>query len=67
MRERWLTEVLGEFNEGRSKRYYCVAATVLEIEELERALTQAREASVGLSGKDKSKVLHAIVDGIAEK
>lgn len=67
MRERWLTEVLAGFNEGRSKRYYCIAATVLEIEELEMALMRAREDSVGLSVKDKSKVLHAILGGIAEK
>lgn len=66
-RERLLKAMLAQFNEGRSKRYYCVAATVLEIEELEAALLQAQEDSAGLAVKEKSKVLHAILDGIAEK
>ncbi len=65
-RERLLDEMLRDFNEGRSKRYYCVAATVLEIEELETALAQAGENSTGLAIKDKAKVLHAILDEIAE-
>jgi len=34
---------------------------------LDMALMQARKDSVGLSVKDKSKVLHAILDGIAER
>ena len=42
-RERILTEMLREFNEGRSKSYYCIAATVLEIEELRNALDNARK------------------------
>ncbi|MBN2004693.1 MAG: DUF3795 domain-containing protein [Anaerolineae bacterium] len=66
-RERLLAEILRDFNEGRSKRYYCVAATVLEIEELEAALLQAGKDSAGLDAKGKSKVLHAILDEIAEK
>lgn len=67
IREHLLDEMLAHFNEGRSKRYYCVAATVLEIEELEAALLQAKKDSAGFAIKDKSKVLHAILDGIAEK
>ncbi len=34
--------MLQEFNEGRSKSYYCIAATVMEIGELEEALTRSR-------------------------
>ena len=37
IRERLLIEMLSDFNEGRSKSYYCNAATVLRIEELENA------------------------------
>ena len=33
IREQLLNEMLAEFNEGRSKSYYCIAATVLEIDE----------------------------------
>jgi TPP-dependent trihydroxycyclohexane-1,2-dione (THcHDO) dehydratase len=53
--------------EGRSKSYYCVTATVLEIEELEEALTKAKKDSTGLEIKVRSKVLHSILDEIAER
>ena len=66
VRERLLGEMLQEFNEGRSKSYYCIAATVLEVGELEAALVQARRDSAELEIKDKSKVLHSILDEIAE-
>lgn len=64
-REYLLKEMLKNFNEGRSKRYYCVAATVLEIKELKEALSRAKKKSNGLNVKDKSKVLHLILDSIA--
>ena len=66
-REDFLKEMLHEFNEGRSKSYYCIAATVLEIEELEEALTKAKKDSIGLEIKGKSKVLHSILNEIAER
>ena len=59
--------MLRDFNEGRSKSYYCIAATVLEIEELREALTRAKKESDGLDIKGKSKVLHSILDDIAGK
>ena len=66
-REDLLKAILQEFNEGRSKTYFCIAATVLEIEELEEALRRAREASENLDLKGKSKLLHGILDDFAEK
>ncbi|MFC1481694.1 DUF3795 domain-containing protein [Candidatus Neomarinimicrobiota bacterium] len=66
VREQLLGEMLKEFNEGRSKSYYCIAATVLEIGELEGALAQARAASAQLAIKDKSRLLHLLLDEIAE-
>lgn len=65
IREQLLREMLQEFNEGRSKSYYCIAATVLEIDELNESLTKARNASKGLEIKEKSKLLHSILDEIA--
>jgi len=62
-----LKEMLQEFNEGRSKSYYCIAVTVLEIEELEEVLTKAKKDSTGLEIKDKSRTLHSILDEIAER
>lgn len=66
-REKVLKEMLRDFNEGRSKSYCCIASTVLEIDELAEALTKAKEESRGLDIKDKSKILHSILDGIAER
>jgi hypothetical protein len=67
MREHLLNEMVGEFNEGRSKSYYCIAAAVMEIEELKEALNKARADSEGLGIKEKSGVLHAILDEIARQ
>ncbi len=66
-RENLLKEMLQGFNEGRSKSYYCVAATVLGIEELEEALVKAKKNSIGLEIKGKSKVFHSILDELAEE
>lgn len=66
-RESLLKEMLKDFNEGRSKSYYCIAATVLELEELEEALSRARRETVGLDVRAKSKALHRILDEIASR
>ena len=65
-RVRLLLEMLRDFNEGRSKNYFCIAATLLEIEELETALARAGKDSDVLDIKSKSKILHTILSGIAE-
>jgi hypothetical protein len=66
-RERLLKEILRDFNEGRSKSYYCIAATVFHLEELKDTLTQAKKESLGLDIKARSKVLHALLDDRATK
>ena len=66
VREKLLRDILAEFNEGRSKSLYCIAATTLEIEELESALREARAKSKGLDVKAKSQVMHSILNRIAE-
>lgn len=66
-RERVLRHILDGFNEGRSKTYYSIAATVMEIEELKTALSQAKAQSKGLALKEKSLVLHSLLDEIAER
>jgi len=66
-REDLLKEMLQEFNEGRSKSYYCIAATVFEIEELEETLAKAKKNSTGLEIKERSRVLHSILNEIAER
>ncbi len=65
IREKLLKKMLDQFNEGRSKSYYCIAATVLKINELEKALAEAKNKSRGLDIKGKAKLLHYILDNIA--
>ena len=38
-----LREMLEEFNDGRSKSYYCIAATLLPMKDLETSLTKAKQ------------------------
>ncbi len=66
-KEELITAMLDEFNEGRSKSFYCVAATVMDIQELKQALGQARREAKGMEIKDKAKTLHSILDGIASQ
>ena len=66
-REHLLKEMLTDFNEGRSRSFYCIAATVLDVEELREALTRARKESDGFVVKGRSKVLRSILDDIAKK
>jgi len=66
-RENLLKEFLQDFNEGRSKSNFCIAATVLEIKELEGALQEARQKSEGLDRKEKSRLMHTLLDEIAAK
>ncbi len=65
-KEQLLHEILSEFNEGRSKAYFCCAATVLERGELEQSLERAREEAGELDIKSKSKIFHAILDELAD-
>lgn len=66
-REELLKKMLNSFNEGRSKRYYCITATVFEIEELQLLLTEGEEKSKDLDLKEKSKVMHNLLDSVANK
>jgi len=61
-----LTEMLGQFNEGRSKSLYCIAATLLSVESIEEAVETARREAVELgieegNVKGKAKVLKGII------
>jgi len=67
IREHLLKEMLREYNDCRSKRYYCVAATVLEISELQDVLTKAREQYKDMQPKEKAKVLYSILEFISDK
>jgi hypothetical protein len=67
IREKLLWKMLNNFNEGRSKSYYCLVVTILEVNEIEKALKEATNKSKGLNIKEKAKLLHSILDKIAQK
>ncbi|MDD5639194.1 MAG: DUF3795 domain-containing protein [Candidatus Pacebacteria bacterium] len=67
IREKLLWKMLNGFNEGRSKSYYCLVSTILEVSEIEKSLQEAKEKSKGLTLKEKAKLLHSIFEKIAQK
>jgi hypothetical protein len=66
IREQLLKEMLSGFNEGRSKSFYCIAATVLEIDELKNVLENANKQTQDMQLKDKAKVMHALLESISK-
>ncbi len=66
-RERLLSAMLAEFNEGRSKSFFCIVATVMDAREIARAITQAKDESAGRDVKERSKALHALFERIAKE
>ncbi len=66
-RETLLQEMLAEFNDGRSKSYFCIAATVLGLDELQNSLDKARLLSKGLPQPEKAKILHSILESISKE
>jgi hypothetical protein len=67
IRESLLLRLITEFNEGRSKSYYCIAATVMGIDELRGSLEEATTRSKLLNVTDRSKLMHSILDSVALK
>jgi hypothetical protein len=67
LREQLLKQMLEQFNEGRSKSYYCIVATVMDKNEVEQAFSVAKQKSDGLNIKARAKLLHSILDDIAQK
>ncbi|MCJ7764211.1 MAG: DUF3795 domain-containing protein, partial [Dehalococcoidales bacterium] len=65
VRESLLLKLLNEFNEGRSRSYYCIAVTIMDADELIDSLTEATIKSGSLDVKDKTKVMHSLLDTIA--
>jgi hypothetical protein len=57
-----LREMLSQFNDGRSKSIYCIAATVMKIEELQDILIKARQQSKEMTLKEKAKIMHSLLE-----
>jgi hypothetical protein len=66
---RLLEAMLAGYDDGRSKSFYCVAATVLEIGELEQALASAVDdslAQVGFDRETKAFKAHITIGRVKE-
>lgn len=71
-RAKSLKEMLKKFNEGKSRSFYCVAATLLPIEMLESSLDDAKkkicEERIGPKDiKSLAKVLKEVINKTANK
>jgi hypothetical protein len=67
IRENLLKELLADFNDGRSKTYYSIAATVMEINELQENIKQAKSQSKKADIKQKVKLMHSLMDSTAKR
>jgi hypothetical protein len=67
IKESLVIRLLNEFNEGRSKSYYCIVATVMDIDDLRSSIEEATTKSKSLNIKDRSRTMHTILDSIALK
>ncbi len=64
--------MLEDFNEGRSKRFYCIATALLPIKDLEQAIEESEEIIKNktiylVDLKTKSKILKEKINEIANK
>lgn len=66
-RGRLLARMIAGFDDGRSKSFYCVAATVLEVPELEAALAEADNVAASMPRKDRAKWMRAGLEEIARR
>ncbi len=60
-----LDEMLYRFDEGRSKSYYCIAATVLDPSELRAAIDMVSDAYGTCDVRERAKALHILLDAAA--
>ena len=67
-----LEAMISEFDEGRSKSYCCLAATLLPLEVVEETVARARRDVVDLGipeldRKGRARVLHSLIDEVATR
>jgi len=67
-----LEEMLKEFNEGRSRSYYCIAVALLSVDDVKKSIESAKKEIKTLvvrkdDVKSKAKILKKIIQHIADK
>lgn len=66
IRGQLLTKMIGGFDDGRSKSFYCIAATVLDPMEIEGALATVEKEAEGLDKKERAKAMRREIEKIAD-
>ena len=66
-REGLLRAMLLEFNDGRSRTLYSIAATVMQVRELKEAMAEARRKSRGADLKAKAAILRSLLESVARE
>ncbi len=66
-RENLLRQMLADFNNGRLKTLYCIAATVFEIGELREVLHVAAQKATGMKLAEKAELMHFLLNEVAQK
>ena len=67
-----LEKFFSEYNDGKSKNYYCLAATLLTVKSLEESIKKAepqikKESIAENDYKNKARILKAIISECAQK
>jgi hypothetical protein len=64
----FLKTLLADYNDGRSKTFYCLSVQLLPLDKLKPALTQAQKKITSeMTPKDKTKVVREVFNGVAAK
>jgi hypothetical protein len=64
----FLKTLLADYNDGRSKTFYCLSVQLLPLDKLKTALAQAqKKITAEMAPKDKAKVVREAVNGVAAK
>jgi hypothetical protein len=64
----FLKTLLADFNDGRSKTFYCLSVQLLPLDKLKPALIQAqKKITAEITPKDKAKLVREAFNGMAAK
>jgi len=63
-RAKYLSIMITNYDDGRSKSFYCIAATVLDIDALKNALAEMQVTLDGLDKKSRAELMHRILNQV---
>ena len=60
-----LRQLISGFDDGRSRSFFCLAATLLDDSELQDALSTGRTIPAAITAGERAKAMRAILEGLA--